>query len=110
MAAAVAVLGIFGAMFAPLNDITDFLYLIGSVFAPMAAIQIADHYILKKDSGSGSVCLHNLIIWLIGFILYRQLMGMDIVVGSTLPDMVITILVCVGADKVRKSIVKKKRS
>lgn len=110
MAAAVAVLGIFGAMFLPLHDITDFLYLIGSVFAPMAAIQIADHYILKKDSGSGSVCLHNLIIWLIGFIIYRQLMGMDIVVGSTLPDMIITILICVGVNKVRKSIVKKKRS
>lgn len=31
-----------------MDDITDFLYLIGSVFAPMIAIQIADFFILKK--------------------------------------------------------------
>ncbi len=32
-----------------MDNITDFLYLIGSVFAPMIAIQIADFYLLKQD-------------------------------------------------------------
>ena len=32
-----------------MDDITDFLYLIGSVFAPMIAVQIADVFILRKD-------------------------------------------------------------
>ena len=38
-------------------------------------------------------------IWVVGFILYRLLMGVDIVVGCTLPDMAATIVLCVLADK-----------
>ena len=42
-------LGIAGAILFPMDDITDFLYFIGSVFAPMIAIQIADFFILKRQ-------------------------------------------------------------
>ena len=38
----VTVIGMIGAIIYPMDNITDFLYLIGSVFAPMIAIQIAD--------------------------------------------------------------------
>ena len=48
VAVAAGVIGILGAIFLPLYDITDFLYFIGSVFAPMIAIQIADFFILKE--------------------------------------------------------------
>ena len=34
------VIGTFAAILFPMDDITDFLYLIGSVFAPMIAVQI----------------------------------------------------------------------
>ncbi len=95
VAIAVTVIGALGAVFLPLYDITEFLYFIGSVFAPMIAIQIADFFILKKRSEHSSFHLPNLSLWLIGFILYRLLMRVDIVVGNTLPDMVITILLCV---------------
>ena len=44
----VAAIGTAAAIVFPMDDITDFLYLIGSVFAPMIAIQIADFFILKK--------------------------------------------------------------
>ena len=103
IAVAVTVIGILGAIFLPLYDITDFLYLIGSVFAPMIAIQIADFLILKKDCSKDAFSVKNLVIWLAGFIIYRLLMQVDIIVGSTLPDMVITILICVVAAKVRTS-------
>lgn len=43
------VIGTLGAILFPMDDITGFLYLIGSVFAPMIAVQIADHFILKRD-------------------------------------------------------------
>ena len=36
----------------PMDNITDFLYLIGSVFAPMIAIQIADFFLLKLDKSN----------------------------------------------------------
>ena len=49
------VLGTAGAIIYPMENITDFLYLIGSVFAPMIAIQIADFFILKKRCDEKSV-------------------------------------------------------
>ena len=99
--AAVTVIGTLGAIFLPLYDITEFLYFIGSVFAPMIAIQIADFFLLKKNTESRSFNLQNLVIWLVGFVLYRLLMGVDIPVGSTLPDMAITILLCIAVEHIR---------
>lgn len=95
IAVAATVLGTLGAIFLPLADITDFLYLIGSVFAPMIAVQIADFFLLKRDSGDRAFSVSNLLIWLIGFVLYRVLMRVDLILGSTLPDMAVTILICV---------------
>ena len=102
VAVAAAVLGTVGAIFLPLYDITDFLYFIGSVFAPMIAIQIADFFILKQDVSGRGVSVKNLIIWLLGFVVYRLLMGVDIIVGNTLPDMIITIALCLLAAKFEK--------
>ncbi len=94
IAIAAAVLGTIGAIVYPMDNITDFLYLIGSVFAPMIAIQICDFFLLKTNCSHQTVNVQNLVIWVVGFVLYRVLMNVDIVVGNTLPDMVITILIC----------------
>lgn len=99
VAVAAAVLGTLGAILFPMENITDFLYLIGSVFAPMIAIQIADFFLLKKDYSGKAFDPCNLIVWVIGFVLYRFLMRLDIPVGNTLPDMVITMLLCLAAGK-----------
>ena len=109
LAVAVTVLGIIGACFLPLTDITDFLYFIGSVFAPMIAIQIADFFILKKDRADRSVSVQNLAIWLVGFVLYRFLMTKDIIVGNTLPDMAATILLCCAVEFFAKKLSSKKK-
>ena len=96
----VTVIGTVAACVFPMDDITDFLYLIGSVFAPMIAIQIADYFILKADSKEDKkLGIANIIIWVIGFILYRLLMRVDIIVGNTLPDMIITVVICVVTGK-----------
>lgn len=71
----------------------------------MIAVQIADYFILKKDCFEMNFNIKNLIIWLLGFILYRILMHVDTVIGSTLPDMLITTCVCVLVSKV-SSIIK----
>ena len=101
VAVAVTVIGTLGAIFLPLTDITDFLYFIGSVFAPMIAIQIADFFILNKNKESSKLNVQNLIIWLIGFVIYRILMNVDVIIGSTLPDVIITIIICIVIGKVR---------
>lgn len=99
VAIAVTAVGTIAAMVYPMDNITDFLYLIGSVFAPMIAILIADYFFLHKDVSKESVNLQNLLIWLVGFILYRLLMRVDTPVGNTLPDMLLTLVLCllVGA-------------
>ena len=97
----VTVIGTICAICFPMDDITNFLYLIGSVFAPMIAVQIADHFILHRDRFAVAADARNLVIWLVGFIAYRLLMGVDTPVGYTLPDMVLTVVLCLLAEKVK---------
>ncbi|NCB93181.1 MAG: putative hydroxymethylpyrimidine transporter CytX [Clostridia bacterium] len=105
-AVVVTVIGTIAAIVYPMDNITNFLYLIGSVFAPMIAIQIADYFILKKNEAGLAYNLRNLVIWLLGFGIYRLLMHVDTPIGNTLPDMVITILLCLAADVVTKNMKK----
>ena len=100
------VIGTLGAVFLAMDDITDFLYLIGSVFAPMIAVMIADYYILKNDSTGRKLDWVSALIWLAGFGLYRWLLHVDTPVGSTLPDMLITMVLTV----VVKTVLRKAKS
>ena len=93
-AIAVTIIGTIAAILFPMDDITDFLYLIGSVFAPMIAVQIADFFILHRDRKESDFDWRSLILWFIGFVIYRMLMKVDLPVGDTLPDMVITAVLC----------------
>ena len=102
VAVAVTVIGTLGAIILPMDDITGFLYLIGSVFAPMIAIQIADFFILKISNDKKLFSIKNIIIWVTGFIIYRILMKFDIPIGSTIPSMLITIFISVAVSNVFK--------
>ena len=104
----VTVIGTVAAIVYPMDNITNFLYLIGSVFAPMIAVQIADYFILKKaDAEEFAFQWRNLVVWLVGFVLYRVLMHVDTPVGNTLPDMVITVIVCVIVEKIAAAVKEK---
>ena len=102
VAVAVTVIGTLGAIVLPMDDITGFLYLIGSVFAPMIAIQIADFFILKISNDKKMFSIKNIIIWVTGFIIYRILMKFDTPIGSTIPSMLITIFISVAVSNVFK--------
>ena len=102
VAVAVTVIGTLGAIVLPMDDITGFLYLIGSVFAPMIAIQIADFFILKISNDKKLFSIKNIIFWVTGFIIYRILMKFDIPIGSTIPSMLITIFISVAVSNVFK--------
>jgi putative hydroxymethylpyrimidine transporter CytX len=105
----VAVVGTIAAIIYPMDNITDFLYLIGSVFAPMIAVQIADYFLLHRDVFHQDFGVRNLVIWLVGFICYRLLMQVDTPVGNTLPDMAITIVICLIVEAVARGIHKTKK-
>jgi putative hydroxymethylpyrimidine transporter CytX len=101
-AIAATIIGTVCAIAFPMDDITNFLYFIGSVFAPMAAVMIGTYFILGTDSEGKSFDWLNLIVWAAGFVLYRILMRVDIPCGYTLPDIVFTVLLTVIAGKIRK--------
>lgn len=98
----VTIIGTIGAILFPMDDITDFLYLIGSVFAPMIAIQIADYFILKKDVTGTDIYYKNMIIWLIGFVANRVFLKMDLTLGSTISCIIVVVFVKVLAEKLIK--------
>ena len=82
------------AMLFPMDDITEFLYFLGSVFAPMAAIQIVDFFILKNTGIKQRFNVKNLIVWAIGFCLYRYWLAHPLDIGNTLPVIMVTMLLC----------------
>ena len=98
----VALVGTLAAVFYPMDNITDFLYLIGSVFAPMTAILIADFFVTKNESSKKQIDFVRIALWLLGFILYRILMKYDIPCGNTLPDMAITFVLTLIASGIQK--------
>ncbi len=99
------------AIFTPIEQYQNFLYFIGSVFAPMTAILITDFFILKKDRSAQVVNITNLVLWGAGFVVYRLFMSVDTVVGSTLPVMLIIAVLCIlingGRDYVHKNLAKR---
>lgn len=99
----VCVVGTLLAIFTPIEQFQDFLYLIGSVFAPMIAILIADFFILKKDSSEKKFDWINLLIWLIGFIIYRIFLHLDTPIGNTLPVMIIVSVLTIIIYKIKGS-------
>lgn len=101
MAVLVCIIGTMLAIFTPVEQYENFLYFIGSVFTPMISILITDYFVLKKDSLSKTVNITNIIIWTIGFIIYRMFLNIDTIIGSTLPVMIITFVICIAADKAK---------
>ena len=103
-AMAATVLGTIAAILFPMDDITGFLYLIGSVFGPMIAIMIADFFILKEDHSDRAVNVESLAVWFIGFLMYRKLMTIDLPIGSTVMDILLTVVLCIVVALVRRAV------
>ena len=103
MAVIVCVIGTLLAIFTQTTYFESFLYFISSVFAPMIAVQIVDWFIFKNDSSDRGVNIINLVVWAIGFVLYRISMNFDIILGNTFPVMLITGIICFITNKVWRS-------
>jgi putative hydroxymethylpyrimidine transporter CytX len=104
VAVATAILGIVAAIVFPMDDFSEFLYLIGSIFAPMATIMIVDHFILKVRHDDRAFCWENLVIWLAGFLIYRWLLNFDLAIGSTLIDIIATGALCLIVAPIRSKV------
>jgi len=90
------------AIFVPITQYENFLYLIGSAFAPLFAILITDYFIFKKHNIDSKKMwnVKNLIIWAIGVFGYRMLMQYNSPIGITLPIMLGISILCVIIDTI----------
>ena len=95
-----AVLGTALAIFAPVANFEEFLYLIGSVFAPMAAVVIADFFITHRKRSDVAIDWRNIVLWALGFALYRVSLGWDVPCGNTLPVMAVIVAVAFVVDRI----------
>lgn len=83
---AVCALGTLIAVFADPGSYEELLYLISSVFAPMAAVMVADFFLLGgEDRSAQPFSPRNMALWGAGFALYRYLMSAGSPIGATLP-------------------------
>ncbi|WP_298703306.1 putative hydroxymethylpyrimidine transporter CytX [uncultured Veillonella sp.] len=83
----ITVIGVVLAIFVPMTEYEEFLYIIGSIFTPMIAILFTQYFLLKQDASGRKFNYTNLILWVIGFVLYRNLLTWDTPLGSTVPVM-----------------------
>lgn len=83
ISAVIAILGIMG-------HYISFLYLIASVFAPMAAVLSVSFYLNSDDEG---ITKWNMFAWLVGFITYQLAIYQDSVfLGPTLLAIIVSAL------------------
>ncbi len=85
IAVIVTIIGTIAAILYPMDDITDFLYLIGSVFTPMIAILLADYFMNRQQVQTLSAFLVRGTIWAISVGLYHYMLHSESTVGATLP-------------------------
>jgi NCS1 family nucleobase:cation symporter-1 len=85
------------ALFAPLARYEHFLLLIGSVFAPLFGVLLADHFIVQPrraatEASVPGVNLAGIAAWVIGIAAYQAFSRLLPDVGATLPAFLIAAL------------------
>lgn len=93
IAVIVTIVGTIAAILYPMDDITDFLYLIGSVFAPMIAILLADYFINRQQVQTLSAYLVRGLIWAVSVGLYHYMLHSESTIGATLPSFAMAFIV-----------------
>ena len=94
----VCAIGVLLAIFVGMDHYLDFLYMIASVFAPMAAVQVVDWFMVKRPGdGAPAPPLQlprtprqmavNLVAWLIGLAVYHVALFKGCPIGATIPAM-----------------------
>jgi NCS1 family nucleobase:cation symporter-1 len=102
------------ALFLPLGQYESFLLLIGSVFAPLFGVALADHFIVRKRRieaaeidrrggaywYAGGFGLAGLGAWLAGIAVYQAISNLAPDLGATIPGLLAGGVIYVGATRV----------
>ncbi len=93
VALAMGLIGTLIALVFPIESYENFLYALGSVFAPMFAILLTDYFIIRKSRKLQKDLLVNwgaVAIWIFGIFIYYRFIEYDFAFGATLPVMIVT--------------------
>lgn len=95
------IIGIILATSLPVTQYEHFLFFIGSVFAPMIGVLIADFFVFKKTEPKKNIDLMGLGIWFVGFVIYRTLMWKEweTELGLTFPVILLTFILTIVVRK-----------
>ncbi|OGP57543.1 MAG: hydroxymethylpyrimidine transporter CytX [Deltaproteobacteria bacterium RBG_13_49_15] len=86
-----ALAGTVFAMFFPIEAYTSFLYILGSVFAPLIAILLDDYFLLKVDLRNRKGDVAAGLSMGIGIAFYYLIKPLDIVIGPTFATILFTL-------------------
>lgn len=100
-------LGMLLAMYFPMEQYENFLYMIGSLFAPVFSVVIADYFIYKDNRSGDMFNLTGLAAAAVGVASYYFFIGQDLLIGATIPAMAVTLLVYAVFRLVKKSLMVK---
>jgi NCS1 family nucleobase:cation symporter-1 len=88
------------ALLAPMGRYENFLLLIGSVFAPLFGVLLADHFVVRRrravEAASHGWRLSGLAAWAVGVAAYQAFSRLAPDLGATLPAFVVAAVVYVG--------------
>ncbi len=87
------------ALLAPIARYENFLLLIGSVFAPLFGVLLADHFVIRRRRAgpdAESLNLPGLLAWTIGIAAYQALSRLAPDTGATLPAFAVSAVAYVG--------------
>lgn len=83
-------LGTILAIYFPMEEYEAFLYMIGSIFAPVFTVVIIDHFWLRSDRTDEKCNIAGLLAAVVGVAAYYAAGSLDLPIGSTLPAMLAT--------------------
>ncbi len=86
-------LGTLLALFFPMEQYENFLYMIGSLFAPVFSVVLLDYFVLRLDNAQAPANVPGLVAAACGVAVYYGALKIDFPLGATLPAMGATVLV-----------------
>ena len=104
----VTIIGTIGASVYPMDNIIPFLYMIGSVFAPMIAILLTHYFLLRKYPRLDHGPSLYIICWASGTYMYHQFLDSNPFLGASLSTIVGTSLATIVTAYIISLISKKK--